>query len=363
MVNPSAAEPSVKNAPTSVRGRIAWYDNARWLAGSLVVTTHVTAAHIYGGTPGVRGGITDWFHSVAYPMRLPLFSLLVGLFTPVLPTSKDFEKLLRYVAIPFALVTCLHVLWGIYTKGTVTFDPVVAPYTLWFMFAVLIWRTAGPYLWRFRHPLLLSIAISLFAGQFHSLWVFGLYSTLGMMPFFVMGMKLRHEHNWLEARSTRRTWAAALIVVGWIVLITALFFTANLRRPAMGMVTSYQADSLAGNVYGMCERLIILILGGVTMLAALYLMPRKRIPFVSYIGAGGFTIYLLHGLVLTVLWHFTGPIPSKEAFRWWMFPGLVLASFALAALLGSRPVRWLARPIVRPNLSWLYRKDPDGQDT
>lgn len=141
MVNSSAAEPSAKNAPISARGRIAWYDNARWLAGSLVVTTHVTAAHIYGGTPGVRGGIADWFHSVAYPMRLPLFSLLVGFFTPVLPTSKDFEKLLRYVAIPFALVTCLHVLWGIYAEGKVTFDPVVAPYTLWFMFAVLIWRT------------------------------------------------------------------------------------------------------------------------------------------------------------------------------------------------------------------------------
>lgn len=353
----------VVDARSPAKGRIAWYDNARWLAGSLVVAIHMTSPHLYGGTPGARGGITDWFHSVAYPMRIPLFSLLVGFFTPVLPTSKDFEKLLRYVVIPFALVTFLHVLWGIYVKGEVKFDPTVAAYTLWFMFAVLIWRVAGPYLWRFKYPLVLSIIVSLFMGQFSSLSVFRLSIVFGMMPFFVMGMKLRHERNWLEARSPRRTRAAVLIVVGWVVLITALFLTANIRRAALAMVGSYQGDSLAETMYGMGERLLILALGGATMLAVLYLTPRKRIPFISYIGAGGFTIYLLHGLVLTVMWYFTGPIPSKDAFRWWMFPGLLLASFALAALLGSRPVRWLAKPIVRPNLSWLYRKDAESQGT
>lgn len=96
---------------------------------------------------------------------------------------------------------------------------------------------------------------------------------------------------------------------------------------------------------------------GTTAMAALYLAPRKHIPVISYVGASGFTIYLLHGLVLQILRHY-GLTMSADEYRAWKFPLLVLQGFVLALILCSAPVRRLAQPLVRPNANWLFKPEP-----
>lgn len=166
------------------------------------------------------------------------------------PDDHHYRSLTRHVILPFSIISLLHVVWGWYTSGEVKFDPTVAPYTLWFMFAVIFWRGVGPYLWQLRYPLLVAAAVSLFAGQFSSLWVFGLHSTTGMFPFMVIGMMLRQHDNFLRERTPRRTMIAGSIVAGWFLVATLLFATANLDRATIGMTTHYGTDDLGGRALG-----------------------------------------------------------------------------------------------------------------
>lgn len=334
--------------------RVSWYDNARWLAGSLVVAVHFASGHIVGGTIGSRGTAMDWLHVASYPMRLPLFALLVGFFTPLNPTTRDQRNLIRTVVIPLAVVTAGHVaLTQIYT-GTNEWTPIKAEWTLWFLYGVVIWRASAGFLWRVRHPLLLAVVLSLLAGMYQEMAPWHLQYIISLSPYFVLGLMLRNQGNFLERRSPYRTKVAIGVVAAWVVGVTVLWYFALLDRYTIAMVSAYPGEGTPDMLAAMGWRLLVLATVIPTMLAVLHLVPRRRIRFISYIGAGGFTIYLLHSLVLRFI-RYNFAIYGDRS-----IPGqflLVLAGFVLAAILGSKPVRWLTDPILRPKLRWLFKPD------
>nr|MDT0525970.1 hypothetical protein [Streptomyces sp. DSM 41633] len=104
-------------------------------------------------------------------------------------------------------------------------------------------------------------------------------------------------------------------------------------------------------------RLLVLASAAALVLCMLRLMPRRRLPLISTLGAGGFTIYLLHPLVI---------LPAREL--GWIarvntpleIVGLVLCAILLTMLLGSPPVRRLARPLTRPSAGWLFAPAAPG---
>lgn len=258
------------------------------------------------------------------------------------------------VIFPYAFVTALHIGLNILWDKEQYFNPLVAEYTLWFMTGIIVWRLIAPLLFRFRHPLAIAVLISLVAGSLRGLWVFNLHTVLGYLPFFVLGVLLRRDNRWLRRRSVKKTVLATSIVAMWLIGVAVAFNLSMIRRATIGMIGDYPD----GNLAGMGGRLLLLCVGAVTVLSMLYLIPRRHLKLITYIGSGGFTIYLFHGLVLRWLRNAElMPAPADE--QWWTVPSLVLFSFALAALLGSKPFRWLARPIVRPRLKWLLRPDRD----
>lgn len=335
---------AMKTLPTHVPGRDPWFDNARWLAGSLVVMVHANS-DLMGG-----GGLADWLHAAFQPARIPLFALLVGLFTPRRPTSRDQNNLISMVIVPFTLVSAAHIAlnwwWGIRPL----FHPTSAQYTLWFMYGVIVWRLFGPLLARCRHFMVIAILISLASGAFEALTPFALPRVLGYTPFFALGLFLQQNSDWLRRR-TRWSVAMAIAAIAlWWTAVTVTLRMGIYRFNFVGMVDGY--DTVGGNLTGMILRLVVLLMTGAAMLGFLHLMPRRRIRWLSYIGAGGFTIYMLHGLVLRLLrnWDFLPFFAERE---WWAVVVTTAFAFALAAVLGSRPVRRATRFITRPQLRWL----------
>jgi fucose 4-O-acetylase-like acetyltransferase len=258
------------------------------------------------------------------------------------------------VLFPFLIVTGLHVILNLLFTGSPRFDPVVAQYTLWFLVAVLCWRVGAPYLMRFRHPLLISVIVSLASGVFASLWVFRIDSVAGFFPFFVIGLMLRENDTWLRTRTVGRGVTAAAIVAAWMALVSVIHHFNLIDRSAIGMVGDY-GDGVIPNLIGSALRIGILAGGSAAALAVLHLMPRRFIPVISYVGAGGFTIYLMHGLVLRVLNRF-GLLPTVADGEWALWV-LVVFAFVLALVLGSKPVRRIVAPIVRPKARWLLIPD------
>ncbi|MGP3970336.1 hypothetical protein [Streptomyces sp. 6N223] len=94
-------------------------------------------------------------------------------------------------------------------------------------------------------------------------------------------------------------------------------------------------------------RAAVLVAGMALALSFVRLVPRRRLPLVTYLGAGGMYIYLLHPLALRLLAHagygveWVGPWPEQATL-------LGLATL-LAASLASPPVRRLTRPIIQPS--------------
>ena len=332
--------------------RDPWFDNVRWLAGSLVVVVHFTSSLIHNLEPGEVGTLADWLHSALYPFRLPLFALLVGYFSHVEPNTKHYNNLLRTIIFPVAIISVLHILLLLWKTGEWQFDPVAAQYTLWFMYGVVLWRVAAPYIARLRFPVSLSIIFALASGMYASLWVFGLYSVTGLTPFFVLGLMLRRNDAWLRVRTWWKTLIAVALIVAWFVGFTIFHFQGRVDRGLLGMTRSYDGDFAADNWHGMWIRFLLLLVTGLAMFASLYLAPRRHLPIITYVGAGGFTIYLLHGLVIRII-NFIEPSFLAQAEAWWEILLQVAGGFALALLLGSKPVRWLVRPIVRPKANWL----------
>lgn len=102
-------------------------------------------------------------------------------------------------------------------------------------------------------------------------------------------------------------------------------------------------------------RLLVLASAAALVLCLLRLMPRRRLPLISALGAGGFTIYLLHPLVI---------MPFRE--QGWIsrvntpveIVGLVLCAVLLTMTLGSPPVRRLVQPLTRPSIGWMFAPAP-----
>lgn len=182
--------------------------------------------------------------------------------------------------------------------------------------------------------------------------------TFGFLPLVMLGMALRSNDS-LVRRQTRWSVLVALAVVAaWVAAVSYALSIDAYDRQFVAMGKEFEGEGVLGLVTDAAARVGLLLALGLTVLAIMHLAPRVHIRWITYIGAGGFTIYLLHGLIVRVLreWGF---LPTLDDPSWTTTLAFVLFSFALAALLGSKPVRWLSRPLLRPRLNWLLAHTPD----
>lgn len=159
----------VSSQAVQFKRRDPWFDNARWLAGSLVVMVHVTGGAIAAGT------LAEWLHAATNPARIPLFAVLVGYFTPAVPSARNYSNLVRTVMVPLFVIGCLHAALNLAWDMRPLFNPLLAPYTLWFMVSVISWRLICPVIARFKRPITVAVVLSVVSGA----WRISGYCTCG----------------------------------------------------------------------------------------------------------------------------------------------------------------------------------------
>ncbi len=320
------------------------WDNLRFAAGALVVVMHA-ADPILADRDGLR-----WLHIATWALRVPLFAVLAGYFSSAAPlTRRRGGLLVESLVVPYVALQALSALeiWAM--SGYAWPDEVKArTWTMWFLVSLLVWRLALPYLARLRHPLSASVVAAVLAGYLPltEIALFEFSRNVCFLPFFLLGWRLREGGlDELRSRLSRRaawtvlgvTFAAAwpltrLLDVEWL----------KMRAPYAQAAGEQLAASHAWAVRG-----AILLGGMLVVLSAIRLVPRRRLPFVTCLGAGGLYIYLLHPLALRPL--NAADVPAR--FDSWPDQGaLVLATMLLAAALASPPVRRLTRPLVQPRL-------------
>jgi fucose 4-O-acetylase-like acetyltransferase len=340
-------------ASTGRTTRVPLWDNARFVAITLVVVGHAILKLI------AESDVSYGVYLFIYAFHVPVFVAVAGYFAKSdAPGPKQLRRLITDLVLPYlifeAIWTGIH--WVL--DGRPRIDFTTPSWTLWFLLALAMWRVALPYLALLRFPLLISIALSVASGYLPALGgLLALDRTFALLPFFVLGWKLRQlplSGLWLEAR-TRTVWlvravAVAVFAVLALVIASDMAFWREVKiRRVMLFQEAYPSFGYdqwwAGGL-----RLAAIAVAVLLVFAFLVLMPRRGTWF-SPLGQATLYVYLLHTFVLYPLresgW-IDGPVP------WWVLPAMIAFSVLIAVVLSQPFVKKVFRPLVEPRADWLF---------
>jgi fucose 4-O-acetylase-like acetyltransferase len=337
------------------RERSPYWDNARFVAIFLVIVGHATLKLI------AASDVAYSLYLFVYVFQVPAFVLVSGYFAKATPPGvPQLKRLFTDIVVPYLIFETIWsgIHWAV--SGKLKLDYTTAWWTLWFLLALCIWRVVLPYLVILRYPLIISVALSVGAGYLSSFDdTFSLSRAVALLPFFVLGWKLRQwkiADKWLTLRSAVvwRWRVAAILLFAGLAVVSAVGID-EWRHLLLRRFLLYD-ESYASFGYDQwwagALRLGFIGLGALCCFALLALMPRRATWF-SGLGTRTMYIYLLHSLILY-------PIRSSDLLTGttsvWALVGMVVLSLAIAIVLGQPIVKRIFRPLVEPKLSWLFRR-------
>jgi fucose 4-O-acetylase-like acetyltransferase len=323
-------------SPHQATQRDPWLDNAK-----MALVTLVVVGHAWTLLPD--DAVNRHLYDFLYSWHIPAFVLVTGYL------SRGFEwtgvrlwQLVRTVAVPYVLFECAFALFRVYVGGEKLEDLFLDPHwPLWYLPALFLWRLVTPIFRDLPGGLVLAVVLSLAAG----LWVadtLDLARVLGLLPFFVLGLKATPER--LERLRSRWVVVAAVGVFGGIVALTwtidSWASTEWLYYRAM------YVELTTSDLEAVAIRSAVLVIGLLGALAFLALVPRAGGWF-SRMGSATLIVYLFHGFAVKGA-EFAGFMGWADRHEVLSLVLVTLAGIALSLLLAWRPVSSRLADVVDP---------------
>lgn len=298
------------------------WDNAKGLLIFLVVFGHF----LFGNTNHAGALLVL---TAIYSFHMPAFAFISGFFTK---DKFNFRKLIT----AYVIFNGLFLFYRLYKTGSFT---LIQPYYIcWYLIALMVWRYLTPRIAKFRFCLLILFAVSLlcgFSGEITN--TFALARILSFWPFFMCGYILK-DYDFEKAR--KKYTLPYGIVFGLIFLVAVI-----------------QANSffdIGSNDYTMMPysepsqvflRIVLFACASFSILAILFSMPDKKIPFLSSWGRYSMAIFLLHRFfTLLIGGRFLSGMRSM-----YLLPISFGLSFLLCLLLGNAWVASMLDRILSPS--------------
>ena len=138
--------------------------------------------------------------------------------------------------------------WFRHTFGGVDFRLIWANphWPMWYLSALFFWRLSTPLFKRMPAKVVVAVAISLVAGLYANN-IFDNARILGLLPFFVLGLKM-HEGHWNMLRTRRARWYGIAVLL--VIFVVARFADTWLETEWYYCRTRYDVldhDNLAGD--------------------------------------------------------------------------------------------------------------------
>lgn len=359
----------------STKPRIALWDNARFVMLVLVVAGHMIE-------PIRSEGLgPSWFFTFIYLFHMPVMMFIAGYFARAEASWKAAYSVVQLLAAYVAWELIVGVVRYLLTGWTPSGHFLTTPsWAMWFLVSLATLKVLLPFVMYLRHPLAISVIISLASGAFLDIdTVFSVSRTLGFLPFFVGGQIVKERGllnaDWFTAPSHRlRATAGAVLVAAGGALVWILYSsgTSKIYQWAFHR-DNYWETTLSSEsrievlpVEEITESGALIVLNGVLVtalflalamilgLAALILIPRSASLITGW-GQNTLYIYLLHIPILRAISHFELVPTAFAHFGLWGFALALLASGVLACVLGTQPIKRLFRPLVEPNVTRLLR--------
>ncbi|UNS97332.1 acyltransferase family protein [Streptomyces tubbatahanensis] len=328
--------------------RDPFLDNAKFLLIVLVVIGHTWPMGLVEGSRTVKAAYL-WIAS----FHMPAFILLSGYLSRGFTGRPDqVRRLLAGVLAPYLVFEVLYsaveaTVWHKPYRLTLT-EPT---FVCWFLAALFVWRLTAP-VWRVvPWPVPVAALVSLAAGTSTLGDDLALPRVLMFLPWFVLGLHLEPAH------------LARLRVNGWVRWCAPAVLTAGAvaayglapRTDVHWLWMSYgQADLGVATTPYLLVRLALFAVTASMTAAFLALVPRRTL-WLTALGAVTLYPYLLHGLLATAAHAYGWDAPLRPLGP--LGAALLTAlGAAVAVLLSTAPVRWLARPLVEPPLPGVTRR-------
>jgi fucose 4-O-acetylase-like acetyltransferase len=327
--------------------RDPWFDNAKMALVALVVVGHSwTLLPLFAGDHGSDTAklVDSWLYHFLYAWHIPAFVIVTGYL------SKSFEwtrrrmwSLVTTVAVPYIVFEGVLV-WFRHQFGGVDFKLIWANphWPMWYLSALFFWRLVTPVFKRLPAKVVVAVAISLVAGLYAT-DLFDNARIFGLLPFFVLGLKM-HEGHWNLLRTRRARW------IGTGVLVVLFVLAAFVEK--WGVETEWfyyrtRYDQLdPDNLRAIVIRMSLLITGLLGAFAFFAVVPRGRSWF-SALGGATLVVYLFHGFFVLGA-EFLG-YKNWSADHWPLSLVLTTAgAVSLAVLLALRPVSQRLDVLVDP---------------
>lgn len=333
----------VMSSPQDTAGRDAYLDNAK-----LALVVLVVVGHTWTELRDVFA--IDVAYFFVYLFHMPAFVLIAGyLSRNVRLTWRTLRGLVLGLCLPYVVFEFCYETFRAQAEHEAVQHNLLAPtWIMWFLVALLLWRLSAP-AWRrlpgwFAIPL--AVAVSL-VGGLCSTDTLAVAKTLGLVPFFVIGLWLSPRH--FAALRTPMARVAAVPVLAAAVAGSA----AAAAHSEVGWVRwQYNYGELGtAPVPGMAVRLGLLAAACAVVAAVLSLVPAARTRLTG-LGAHTLYAYLLHGAgvlaVVTVGGFAVGWLRTP-----WGLGVVSVAAVAAALALMTRPARWVSATVVEPGRSLL----------
>ncbi len=332
-----AAPPATAPTPAA-KTRDPWFDNAKMTLVVLVVVGHSWT--LLPSSDGVQSLLYDFL----YAWHIPAFVIVTGyLSKSFVWTRARLWSLVTTVALPYVLFEGLYALYR-HEVGGVNFERLWANphWPMWYLSAMFFWRLMTPIFTPMPAKVVVAVAISLLAGVYAT-DVLDNARIFGLLPFFVLGLKM-HEGHWNLLRARRARWYGFAVLIGLLVL--AKFSGGWFETEWFYYRTRYDALD-PNNLRALVIRMSLLLTGLVGAFAFFAVVPRTRTWF-SALGSATLVVYLFHGFVVLGA-EFAGFQGwAADQMPWALLPVTVVAVL-LALFLAWQPVstrlNWAVDPV------------------
>ena len=293
--------------------------------GKAVLIFLVVLGHLLELRPG---GTESFLYLAIYSFHMPAFAFCSGCFAKWKP-----KRLLRGIFYPYLCFQILYVAFDrCFLKDTFS-QPFTRPYwLLWYLMSMAFWLLLLPLISRYLHLGLwllgTSAALALTIGLVP--WIgyrFSLSRTIVLFPFFLAGYLCCNGNLFCSGAPGKLSRLLPLALPAAGAGLVLLWLNRSVIEPGwLYHSLSYQA----GN-YTLWIRGILLLNAAAWTLSLLFVLPDRKLPFLSALGENTMAVYLLHGFFIKaakadgLFWdsRSENPVP------------LLLISLALCLLLGN----------------------------
>src|SRR3954453_1030253 len=259
----------------------------------MMLVTLVVIGHSWVLLPNTAA--VDHTYDFLYVWHVPAFVFVTGYLSRSFVYSKvRLWQLVRTVAVPYVVFECALALFRVYVGGEEMKNLFQDPHwPMWYLSALFFWRLLTPIFRPMWGGLVVAVAVSFVAGVYAGNTL-DMARVLGLLPFFVMGLKATPER--LEVlRRTPAQVAAVFVLVG---IWTATTWTNSWASTEWLYYRSrYDEMGYADDLHAVLTRALVLAIGTLGAWAFFALVPRIGGWF-ARMGAATLVVYLFHGFAV-----------------------------------------------------------------